>query len=48
MFLTGLIVGLIFGIPLGVFLSYIMLSAKRSQDELDKAVSDIKQGLVIE
>ncbi len=41
MFWAGMIVGLILGIPLGILIFSSMASAKRSQDELDKAVSAI-------
>lgn len=43
MFWAGVIVGLVVGIPLGIFVSYMMLSAKRSQDELDRAVSEMEE-----
>ena len=39
MFWAGTVVGLILGIPLGILVFSSMVSAKRSQDELDKAVS---------
>lgn len=39
MFWAGLVVGLILGVPLGMFVLAFMISAKRSQGELDKAVS---------
>jgi ABC-type nitrate/sulfonate/bicarbonate transport system permease component len=39
MFWAGLVVGLILGIPLGILVFSSMVSAKRSQDALDQAVS---------
>ncbi len=39
MFWAGMVVGLILGIPLGILVFSSMASAKRSQHELDKAVS---------
>ncbi len=40
MFWSGLILGLVFGIPVGIFIAYQLMSAKRTQEELDKALSD--------
>ncbi len=42
MFWAGVAVGLILGIPLGIFAFSFMTSAKRSQDDLDRAVSDME------
>jgi len=39
MFWAGMIVGLILGAPVGMFVLALMISAKRGQDELDRAVS---------
>jgi len=43
MFCAGVAVGLILGIPLGIFAFSFMMSARRSQDELDRAVSDMER-----
>ncbi len=47
MFWAGLVVGLILGIPLGILLFSSMVSAKRSQDVLDQAVSAKEPTLVL-
>ncbi|MGA8828340.1 MAG: hypothetical protein ACLPRH_13050 [Syntrophobacteraceae bacterium] len=39
MFWAGLVVGLMLGGSLGMFALALMIYAKRSQDELDEAVS---------